>query len=195
MLRQIILASQSKQRFNILKTLNLDFEVMPADLDEKLIQADSEPKRAKKVAQAKAETVAQDYPEAIIIAADTYGFLNGQALEKPENLEEAREMLRLMSGQKIIALTGFCYLDQKNQIEEVLVKQTECVFRKLYPEEIEDYVQTEPVLTWSAAFCPAYIKGMSLVAEVNGPFTAFTHGLPIEEVTRCLEKSGVFINK
>jgi septum formation protein len=178
--RKIILASQSKQRFNLLKaSLSSPIEVCPADLDEQAVPFINQYDKAEKIALAKAFKVAPNYPGAIIIAADTFCYVQGKILEKPKTIEEAREMLAFQSGKEIEALTGYAFLDTKlnSQVsgcEKVLVKM-----RRLSEDEIERYITNEPVLTWSAAFSPAYDSGMALIESIKGNLTAFSHGLPI----------------
>lgn len=176
--RKIILASQSKQRFNLLKALSLPIEALPADIDEQAVPFTNQYDKAEKIALAKAQKVALKYENAIIVAADTFCYVQGKILEKPKNIEEAREMLAFQSGKEIEALTGYAFLDTKLNLqvsgcEKVLVKM-----RHLGADEIERYVTNEPVLTWSAAFSPAYDSGMALIESINGNLTAFSHGLP-----------------
>lgn len=191
-MREIILASQSPQRKIIFQTLNLPFEVIPSDIDEKVFKAETHKLRAQHIAWAKAEKISQLHPEAIVIAADTFTELNGKAFEKPENLQEAETMLLEQSGQKGVCYTGFAYIDQKNAITYSDTTVTEFMFRHLSDEQIAKYTSSNPVLTWSAAFCPAYPEGIALIAHVSGSLSSFTHGLPIEVLTQQLEKSGVF---
>mgnify|MGYP000877815503 CR=1 FL=1 len=178
--RKIILASQSKQRLKLLKAaISLPIEVFPADLDEQAVPFIDQYDKAEKIALAKAEKIAANYKEAIIIAADTFCYLQGRILEKPKSLDEAREMLAFQSDKKIEVLTGYAFLNTKSNTqvsgcEKVMVKM-----RRLSRDEIERYVTSEPVLTWSAAFSPAYDSGMALIESINGNLTAFSHGLPI----------------
>jgi septum formation protein len=190
--RKVILASQSKQRYKLFKTLNIDFKVKPAKIDEQNIQASSQVERAKKVASAKAQEVSNQKPRDIVVAADTYGIADERVLEKPTSKKEAKSMLKFLSARKFQALTGFCYLDPVENINYKVTKVVQVKFRKLSVEEIDHYVKTEPVLTWSAAFSPAYDTGMALIASISGSLTAFTHGLPIEELTKFLRKSRVY---
>ncbi len=187
----IILASQSKQRLKLMQTLGLEFKVVPAQIDEQAIQEPNRQLRAQKIAQAKAETVQRQHPQAIIIAADTYCLFKNQVLEKPQSRQEAKEMLCKLSGNQFQAITGFCYLDPSQDLNYVTYTTTQAWFRQLTFKEIEHYVRTQPVLTWSAGFSPAYDAGMALIAKVKGSFTAFTHGLPLEKVVRLLKKSQV----
>lgn len=191
MQRKIILASQSPQRNNMLKQLRIPFEVVPSYIDEAAITAQTHVERAKQVALAKAKEVQEQYPDAIIIAGDTYVVDGEKEFEKPRSIEEAREMLAYLSGRSVQELTGFAYLDPKQNIEVNTTVVVSFTFRELSKEEIENYVANEPVLTWSAAFCPAYDSGAALIADVQGSLTSFTHGLPIELVTENLKRSGV----
>ena len=188
--RQLILASQSPQRQAILATLGIPFEVVPADLDEKAIQDVDPLKRAEKLALAKATAVQAQFPEAVVVAGDTFVVFNDQTLEKPVDLDEAKQMLTLVSGKEVVVVTGVAFLDPSHQIQHVQAVTNQAVFRPLDPLEVERYVTTQPVLTWSGAFSPAYLEGMALFAEVkNGSFTAFTHGLPLELVAKWLRES------
>lgn len=190
MVRRIILASGSKQRRLLFATLGLEFEIIPADIDEKAVPYSDLKSRAANIARAKAEVVAKSNPEAIVIAADTYCVQNDQALEKPLNLEEAKKMVRLLSNNTAIAYSGYCYLDQSMGINQSGVCETSAKFRPLSDAFIERYVANNPVLSWSAAFSPAYHEGMALVDSVSGSFTSFTHGLPLEVLVPLLQKSG-----
>lgn len=189
-MRRIILASGSKQRQILFATLGLDFEIIPADIDEKAVLYQDPKSRAENIARAKAEAVAKDNLDSIIIAADTYCVQGEQILEKPGDLDEAKEMVKSLSGSKAIAYSGYCYLDQKNNIDVSGTSETTATFRPLSNEFIERYVNNNPVLTWSAAFSPAYHEGMALVDSIEGSFTSFTHGLPLEIIVPLLLKSG-----
>jgi septum formation protein len=190
-MRQIVLASQSPQRKEILQSINIPFEVVPANIDEKAIQGKDHWDRAAKVAEAKARAIQKKCPDAIIIAGDTYIIDGDQALEKPESIDEARRMLLQQSGRMVVAVSGVCYLDTLKNIEIAETVETKTWFRRLSEAEIERYVTTEPVTTWSAAFCPAYDSGAALIERIGGSFTSFTHGLPMEVIIPLLKQSGV----
>lgn len=186
--RKIVLASGSKQRLNILKALPLTVEVQAADIDEQAVPFQDQYDKAEQIALAKAKKVAADYPDAIIVAADTFCFLQGRILEKPKTLLEAREMLRFQSGQEVEVLTGFAFLDTRDDVQQSGCEKIIMQMRDLSDLEIENYVQTQPVLTWSAAFSPAYDSGMALIKSINGNFTAFSHGLPVDLFFEFLKK-------
>ena len=190
---KIILASQSPQRKTLMDALKIDFEVFPADIDEKSINADNQKKRAELIALSKAKKISEENPDSIIIAGDTFTFVNNKAYEKPESLEEAKQMLNEQSAQSGVCYSGYAYLDPQNGIEESGTTQTDFTFRDLSSIEIDSYVTNNPVLTWSAAFCPAYPEGINMVQKLSGSLSSFSHGLAMEKIIPLLIKSGVFV--
>ena len=191
-MRKIILASGSKQRKTLMDALNINFKVIPSDIDEKVITATSEKERARLIALAKAKEVLKDNPDSIIIAGDTFTYVNGKAYEKPESLEEAKQMLIEQSDKQGVCFSGCAYLDPKNEIEFSTTVETTFIFRDLSENEINNYIKNNPVLTWSAGFCPAYPEGINLIRAVAGSLSSFSHGLPMEVVVPLLQKSGIF---
>lgn len=189
--RLIILASQSPQRQKLLATLNLSFRSIPANIDEAAIQDTDQVLRARLVAQAKLEAVQLHHPLAILMAADTYVILQNNTLEKPQNVAAAKQMLTALSGQEALAVTGFAYHDVMNEVSYQGSVTTRFGFRELTQAEIEYFVDHNPVTTWSAAVSPAYDQGMALVSWIDGSFTSFTHGLPLELVVPLLQQSGI----
>lgn len=190
-MRTVILASASKQRKEIMKALGVPFETKPADIDEKAIRDENLALQAEKIARAKAEKIVKDHHEAIIIAADTFNALGGIVLEKPQTLDEAREMLLHQSGKTGRAYTGFCYIDNQFGINISKTVEIEYTFRGLSHAEIEEYIANNPVTTWSAAFAPAYTRGLMLLSHMSGSMTGFTHGLPVEELMPLLKRSTI----
>ncbi|MCX6705589.1 MAG: Maf family protein [Candidatus Woesebacteria bacterium] len=187
---KIILASGSKQRKMMMDALGISFVVIPADINEKEIRDENLELRAEKIARAKAEEVAKKH-HGIIISADTFSTCNGKILEKPKSLDEARDMLKLQANKTCILYTGFCYLDKTNRIDYSATAITKYVLRRLSDSEIDNFVKNNPVTDWSAAFSPAYPYQMGFIKKIEGSLTGLTHGLPVELLIPCLEKSGV----
>jgi septum formation protein len=185
---RLILASQSVQRRLLLEALGLEFTIEPADLDELQIQAPTPSERVRKIAREKARAIQAQYPDKIVVAADTYVVVGDLVLEKPIDLNEARQMLLAQSGREGTCYTGFCYLD--GELEVCQTVETTIKFRRLSMEEVERYVNNNPVLTWSAAFSPAFPEGMALISEIQGSLTGFTHGMPAELLVPLLQQSG-----
>jgi len=197
--KKIILASQSAQRRLLMETLGVDFEVMPADIDEKAITHKSAEMRAQLVAQAKAVKIEAEfkkqYPnqDAVIIAADTFGYLNGKQFEKPATKEEAAVMLKELTLESSVTITGFCVIDTKSKTNEITAVTNTLKFRPLSEKEIQHYVQNNDVTSWSGGFSPAYHNGAALIDSIEGSLTSFTHGLPMELVIPALQKAGIIL--
>ena len=189
-MQQVILASGSAQRKALLAILNVPFEIIPANIDEKGIRDQDFAIRAEKIARAKTEKVALTN-KGIVIAGDTFTVCDNQILEKPANLEEAKLMLRQLSGNECINYSGFCYIDRQNNLDFSTTATAEVKFRELTDKEITEYVAKFPVLTWAAAYSPAYSYVMTMTSSIKGSFTGFTHGLPMELLIPLLRKSGI----
>lgn len=192
--QQIILASGSKQRKIMMDALGVPYIVIPADIDEKAIRDENLELRAEKIARAKAEKVASDN-DGIIISADTFSACDGKVLEKPKSLDEAREILKLQANKECILYTGFCYIDKANQIDYSKTAITKYVLRKLPEDEINKFVENNPVIEWAAAFSPAYPYQLGFIKHIEGSLTGSTHGLPVELLIPCFEKSGITIKQ
>ena len=171
--------------------LGLKYEIIPADIDEKAIRDEDLEKRAENIARAKALEVAKNN-QGIIIAADTFAYCNGMVLEKPKDLEEAKEMLKFQSDNEVTVYSGFCYLDKENNIDFSKTSVSKLILRKMNDSEIEYFVNNNPVLQWSAAFSPTYLYQSTFIKHFNGSMTG-VYGLPVEFLAPCLEKSGINI--
>ena len=192
--RNIILASGSANRKAVMDALNIPYQAIPADIDEKAIQDKDFGKRAERVARAKAEKVASNFKDAIIISGDSYALNNGKVFEKPSSIEEAKQMLRDQSEGQGTFYAGFCYIDQKEGINFSTTLEVGFSLRKLSEDEIEKYVESNPVLTWSGALFPGNAYGASMIKEIKGSLSAFIYGLPSELLISYLQKSGVMVH-
>lgn len=178
----------------MMDALGIPYVAISADIDEKAIRDEDLKLRAEKIARAKAEKIAVDH-EGIIISADTFSTRDGKVLEKPQSLDEAKDMLRLQADKTCTLYTGFCYLDKANNINYSEVATTKYVLRKLSDDEIDNFVQNNPVLEWSAAFSPAYTYQLGFFKYIEGSLTGSTHGLPVELLIPCFEKSGISLKQ
>jgi septum formation protein len=188
-MQKIILASKSKNRQELLRSLGIPFKIVVSEFEEKEIKEANPKIRVVKIAHAKAKKVAEKH-QGIIIACDTFTICQNQVLEKPKNLKEAAKMLRLLSGNKATCYTGFCFLDKTNRINFSKTAVTRLVFRKIYEEEIKSYLKKFPVTSWAAAYAASELYVLGLIKSVSGSLTGLTHGLPTEFLIPLLKKSG-----
>lgn len=168
----IILASQSPRRAEILTSLGLQFTVHPSDFDEESFSpADYSPELlVKTLALEKAKAVATQYPECAVVGADTIVVLqDGQILGKPRDVDAAKQMLGLLSGNTHQVYTGIAVVfPDQNQIQcEALRSQV--TMRTLTLEEIEAYVQTGEPMDKAGAYA---IQGLGsiFIQRVEGCF-------------------------
>jgi septum formation protein len=144
---KIILASASPRRAEILHNAGFEFTVIPAAVDESVRVGESAAVYVERLARAKANVVATRITEmhqtsGIIVAADTTVALGDKILGKPESAEDARRMLRCLSGRWHQVLTGLAVLplDGAAHREHAIVEETRVQFANLSDGEIEDYV-------------------------------------------------------
>lgn len=186
---QLILASSSKNRQLVLKTLHIPFKVIPSNIDEKIIKETDPSSRAKKLARLKGEFVEKKHQGAII-SADTFTLCQGKIVEKPINKAEAKKMLQFLSGKTAVNYTGFFYFDRKNNISVSETVPTIIRFRQFYQDEVAGYLKKFPVTSWAAAYAASELYVMGMIKSVSGSLTGLTHGLPIDILIPLLRRSG-----
>ena len=181
--RRIVLASGSPRRRELLKGMGYDFTVCAPDVDETISGAPEDMVRA--LALRKAEAAAPLCPDAIVITADTLVALDGRALGKPRDDNEAAAMLRGLSGRVHEVMTGLCVTDTRSGRQAALVERTRVRFRTLTEREIADYVATgEPRDKAGAYAIQGGAKGF--VAGYEGSYTNIV-GLPTEALGTILK--------
>ncbi len=184
-----ILASKSPRRQYLLKQAGLEFLVVPSQLDENKMAKNAPEEYAIKLAEAKAEDVAQKYPESWVIGADTIVVIGDAILGKPRSKDDARNMLLRLSGQTHQVYTGFavCCKAEKRLFSQVV--KTDVLFKELSDEEIQWYIHTPEPFDKAGAYA---IQGMGtfLVRSIHGSYTNVV-GLPVCEVIEFLIKEGL----
>ena len=143
---KLILASASPRRAEILRNAGFEFEVLPAHVDETRFPGESPEDCVRRLADAKAHNAAEkqtrSHTRAIIIGADTAVVVAGELLGKPIDIEDARRMLRLLSGQTHEVLTGVSVLRVPEGASALHVETTRVTFLKLTEKDIDDYIDT-----------------------------------------------------
>lgn len=140
---QLILASQSPRRKELLGLFRVPFAVRVADIDETMNPARNPYDEVARVSRLKAEAVPHN-PDDVVIAADTIVVCQGQILGKPKNEADAFRMLRLLSGKGHQVMTGLTVL--RGDTVKVCTEVTDIHFRVLSDKEIQTYIRTgEPM--------------------------------------------------
>jgi len=188
-MRKVVLASASPRRRELLEKIGLKFEVDPSDFAE-AASGDLEPHiQAKQLSLAKAKTTAEKYPDAIIIAADTFGVLDGQIIGKPRTGSAAKKMLRMLSGRSHLVITGFTIMDTGSGKHISRSIETKVYFRTLTDAEIDDYVSTGEPLDKAGAYAIQEL-GAIFIKKIVGDYYNVI-GLPLCAVTESLKQFGI----
>ena len=166
----IILASKSPRRRYLLEQAGLRFSVVPSRFDESKILSSEPSNLVKKLAEAKALDVALNYSKHWVIGADTIVFIDKAILGKPRSDDDARDMLRQLSGRTHQVFTGYCVCCQARNRHFSEVIKTNVQFKKLTAEEINWYIHTREPFDKAGAYA---IQGLGtfLVKSISGSYT------------------------
>jgi septum formation protein len=179
----LVLASKSPRRREILSNSGIPFEVRAVDVPE-IHRAGEEPEDyVRRLAQSKAEAV-KAAPHEVVLGADTVVVLGHQILEKPADADDARRMLRMLSGRVHTVSTGVC-LRRERQVH-VAVENTEVRFVTLHEWEIDEYVASGEPMDKAGGYA---IQGLAskFIDRVEGCYFNVV-GLPVALVYRLIRE-------
>lgn len=185
----IILASASPRRRELLSRLACAFTVMPADIDEQQRPGEAPLSYVRRMARTKAAHIAQRFPEALVLGADTVVVLEQQVLGKPANVAQAQRTLTLLSGRRHTVITGLAILQHGQGLMWLDHASTHVQFRVLSPDDIARYIATDEPFDKAGAYA---IQGhaAAFVAAVDGCYTNVV-GLPLQRTAALLRAAGV----
>lgn len=185
---QVILASASPRRLALLQQIGIEATVCPADFDEVSGSAVQAEDVVLANAVGKCQAVVKIKGDSLpVIAADTVVVAEGVILGKPQNAEDAVEMLKQLSGKTHKVLTGIAVSYAGEMLAEVC--ETKVVFRDLTDGEIKNYVATGEPLDKAGAY-GIQGKGAVLVEKIDGCYNNVV-GLPLTRMQLILAKLGV----
>ncbi|MBD1366393.1 septum formation protein Maf [Mucilaginibacter sp. ZT4R22] len=184
-MNQLILASKSPRRQELLKLMDIDFRVVLKEVDESYPDGLSPAEIALYIAQKKAEAFDEDITDEVVLTADTIVCIDGEILGKPDNAEHAIEMLHKLSGKTHQVYTGVCIL-HKGQYNK-FYDMSEVFFRKLTDEEIRSYVAEYQPFDKAGSYGIQQRIGLIGIERINGSYTNVV-GLPTEKVYQQLMK-------
>ena len=187
--KKFILASKSPRRKKLLGQIGIKFEIMESNVDEKEHPLDISPQDyAEQLAFKKAEDVANRINiQAIVLGADTIVVLNNEILNKPEDKQDAFNILKKLSGNTHLVITGIALIDTSTGEQIVTSQKTEVTFRNLTDEEIEAYIETCSPMDKAGAYGIQDDFGAVFISHINGCYYNIV-GLPLELLYRELKK-------
>lgn len=189
----LILASSSPFRQELLHKLGLPFSSHSPDIDETRHEDETAQQLVKRLALEKAQAVAQQYPNALIIGSDQVAINeNGDILGKPGSEERAVEQLKKASGTTVAFATGLCLLNSATGKAQVECEEFKVHFRTLSDEIIARYVKQEQPLHSAGSFKSEGL-GIVLFNELEGRDPNALVGLPLILLTDFLANEGIVL--
>ena len=187
---QLILASTSRYRRELLERLRLPFDVMSPHVDETALAGELPASLAQRLALAKAHAVAQRHPNAVVIGSDQVADLAGEAIGKPGTHERAVAQLRRMRGHSVVFQTAVAVVcAARGYVGSALVPVT-VLFRHLDDAEIEHYLRTEQPYD-CAGSAKAETLGITLLDAIESNDPTALIGLPLIRTCALLREAGV----
>lgn len=190
MKRPIILASSSQTRKELMDRLKLDYQCMTSDIDESPQGENHADDLAKRLAFEKAQSIAEQYPEAIVIGSDQVAWREGAPdifIGKPLSSEKAIRQLQANSDKIVYFSTALSVQQKSSGFEQTLVEHYKVKFRKLSLDEIERYVALEQPLHCAGSFkCESL--GISLFEQMIGQDQTTLMGMPMIQLCQILRQ-------
>ncbi|MFZ5594316.1 MAG: Maf family protein [Pseudomonadota bacterium] len=188
--QQLILASSSPYRKELLHRLGLPFITITPQADETPLPGESPEALVARLASAKAHAVAHQHPDALIIGSDQVAVLEDQILGKPGNHDNAVAQLSNASGKRVEFLTGLCLLNGATRRMQVNVIPFTVVFRVLSAAQIDNYLRREQPYNCAGSFKSEGL-GIALFDKLEGEDPTALVGLPLISLVQMLEHEGV----
>ena len=187
---QLILASTSRYRKTLLEKLGLPFECAAPEVDESPLPGESAETLVARLAYAKANAIANQRDQGLIIGSDQVCVCDGQILGKPGTVEKAVAQLMAVRGRSITFYTGLCVLDAASGKAEQLVEPFTVHFRTLDETAIRRYVAAEMPLDCAGSFkCEG--MGIVLFKGLEGRDPNSLIGLPLIGLIELLARHGL----
>lgn len=180
---QLILASQSPRRKELMGLFHIPFIIRAADIDETMDPEKSPFDEVARVSRAKAEATPHEFSD-VVVAADTIVVCDGQVLGKPTDEADAYRMLRLLSGRDHQVMTGMCVLHAGQA--SVCTEVTDIHFRELTDKEILAYIATKEPMDKAGSY--GIQGGAALFAEKMTGDYYNVMGLPVCRLGQLLKK-------
>ncbi|MCQ2487866.1 MAG: Maf family protein [Clostridia bacterium] len=190
---ELVLASKSPRRIEILRNVGYDFKVTPADFDEGTVDLTVDPVLGvKQLAKGKASAVFNTLPETskistVVLGADTIVVCDGEVMLKPKDELDAHRMLKRLSGDTHQVYTAVSLITANET--KTFVEKTDVYFYDLSDEEIDAYIKTGEPMDKAGAY-GIQGKGCFLVKKIDGDYFNVV-GLPISSVMRQLKNIGL----
>lgn len=183
---EVVLASASPRRHQLLELVGIPHSVDPGDIDESRVGNESAREHVERLARSKATVVLERHPGALVVAADTVVVFDGEIMGKPDDEDDARRALRRLSGRTHTVMTGMACAANSGIVSGV--EQVSVTFRQLTDEEIDEYVATREPLDKAGSYgIQGY--GAAIVRRIDGDYFAVM-GLSVVRILELMRGLG-----
>lgn len=189
-MKSLILASSSIYRKKLLDTLGFNYQCISPDIDETAHKDETSAQLVARLALAKAQKVAHQHTNSLIIGSDQAATVDGIILNKPLTTAKAQQQLQLCSGKKVTFLTGLCLFDSNDDSYQLATIAYHVYFRELSTAEIAQYIAIEQPLNCAGSFKVEGL-GISLFEKLEGDDFNSLIGLPVIELLNMLRAKGI----
>ena len=187
---ELILASTSRYRRELLERLRIPFRALSPETDETPLPGEAPAALAERLALAKARALAARFPDAVVIGADQVADVDGVAIGKPGDHARAVAQLRAMSGRTIVFQTALAVVRATTGFAEMRRVPVPVRFRELDDAEIEFYLRTEqPYDCAGSAKCETL--GIALLEAIESDDPTALVGLPLITTCALLRAAGL----
>ena len=190
--QNLILASTSPFRRELLGRLGLPFDVANPQTDESPLPGETPEEIALRLSEAKARAVSEMHPDALIIGSDQVATVDGEIYGKPGTHERAVTQLQALSGKTVNFFTGLCLLNTRTGETQIRGVPTLVTFRQLSDQEIENYLRREPAYNCAGA-AKSESLGIALLSSMRGDDPNALVGLPLIALCDMLRNQGVAV--
>lgn len=186
----LVLASTSPFRRELLSKLGIPFETAAPDIDESPRPDEDPESLVKRLSLEKAQAVAADYPQSLIIGSDQLACVDNHILGKPGSHQKAMQQLRLTSGKIVTFLTGLTLYDAASGNSSTLCEPFRAHLRELTDKQIDNYLQREQPYNCAGSFKSESL-GIALFSRLEGEDPNALVGLPLIRLIEMLEQFGM----
>lgn len=188
----LVLASSSPYRRELLARLNIPFTCTASNIDESCKQNESATDLVLRLAESKAQAIVATHPKSLIIGSDQVALCNNKILTKPGSHENAKKQLSNLSNQSAIFVTGLCLLNTLSQTVQKKSISYTVFFRDLSEDEIERYLIQEKPYDCTGSF-KSEGYGVCLVDRMEGEDPSSLIGLPLVCLAKMLRNEGKLV--
>ncbi len=188
---KVILATTSPYRIETFGYLGIPFNAEGSNTDESQAERNNPEELVKNLSKLKAEAIAKNHSDAIVIGMDSVGFFDGQIFEKPKSKEEDFQRLKELSGNNHQFYTGVYVVNTATNKAISKVVKTEVFMRNLSEKEINKYLDEDPHFnTYALGYDPIKHISSSFIQGIEGSYYNLLGGIPLETIVEMLTEVG-----